>query len=60
MFLTSLCRTYGAHNSIRTLPTALPWSNLPVRLTARGAQWEVLCGLRTHIEAAGIGFLSIW
>jgi len=36
MFLTSLCRTYGAHNSLTTLPTALPWAKLPVRLTARG------------------------
>ena len=35
MFLTSLCRAYGAHNSMHILPTALPWANLPVRLTAR-------------------------
>jgi len=44
MFLTSLCRAYGAQHSIYTLPTALPWANLPVRLTARGAsscaQWH--------------------
>ncbi|MGC2697778.1 MAG: hypothetical protein WA738_18480 [Candidatus Angelobacter sp.] len=32
----SLCRTYGAHNPMHILPTALPWANLPVRLTARG------------------------
>jgi hypothetical protein len=30
--LTSLCRTYGAHNSSHMLPTALPWANLPARL----------------------------
>jgi hypothetical protein len=34
-FLTSLCRTYGAHNSTHMLPTALPWANLPLRLAAR-------------------------
>src|SRR5690349_10151213 len=32
MFLTSLCRADGAPHSIDTLPTALPWANLPVRL----------------------------
>jgi hypothetical protein len=32
MFLTSLCRTYGAPHFIDTLPTALPWANLRVRL----------------------------
>jgi hypothetical protein len=58
MFLTSLCRTYGAHNSIRTLPTALPWANLPVRLTARGVQWEVLFGPHAHLAEARIVFLA--
>jgi hypothetical protein len=29
------CRTYGAQHSMHTLPTALPWANLPLRLTAR-------------------------
>lgn len=42
MFLTSLCRTYGAHNSMSTLPTALPWANLPVRL--RRAECGVMKG----------------
>jgi hypothetical protein len=31
-FFKRLCRAYGAHNSMNTLPTALPWANLPVRL----------------------------
>ena len=51
MYLTSLCRTYGAHNSTSTLPTALPWANLPVRLTARGvSRVRGLRGFRLHFE----------
>jgi len=45
---TSLCRAYGAHNSMPTLPTALPWAKLPVRLTARGVQWELTVWTTQH------------
>ena len=32
VYIHKSCRTYGAHNSMHTLPTALPWANLPLRL----------------------------
>jgi len=34
MFLTSLCRAYGALGILIRLPTALPWANLRARLAA--------------------------